>query len=149
MDKNQKRELLDASLERAAEQLGDITPHVMERYYAKLPGARERFEHFQPDNRQRLEGQMVEQVLYCLMEWYECPGEIEFILLNTIPHHIDTLGIAPEHFAELLLLVCDTIAGTIPVDQPDERAVLAGLRATMLDLYSQGASYARTPARPT
>jgi len=43
MQKDQKSMLLENSLERAAERLGDITEPVMNRYYASHPEARASF----------------------------------------------------------------------------------------------------------
>ncbi len=35
---------------------------------------------------------MVEQALYCLMYGFDSPGEIEILLLGSVPHHNDTLN---------------------------------------------------------
>lgn len=147
MDLEEKKALLNASLERAAEQLGDITPHVYARYYERCPDARASFEELHPGNRRQLEGQMVEQALYCLMEWYDCPGEIEIILVTTIPHHIETLHVKFEHFAELIDAVCETVTATIPPQQSGELAVWEELQAAMKALCKEGAEYVRIPAR--
>ena len=143
MDKAERRAVLERSLERAADKLGDITPHVFAAYYARHPGARADFEFHHPGKAETLEGEMVSQALYCLMEWFECPGEIEIVLLGTIPHHIETLHIEPARFADLLLQVCDTIGDTIPASEATEQEVLAGLRADMVDLFNQGYAYVR------
>ncbi len=134
--------LLHACLERAAETLGDITPHVMARYYAAFPQARDLFEALQPGGRANLEGQMVEQVLYCLMEWFDSPGEIEVVLVSTIPHHLDTLGVGAEQFFALVGTVFDALAETIPPDRADEAVVLAGLRQAIGDLVGQELEHA-------
>lgn len=141
MDVGASKILLDQSLMRAAETIGDITPAVYDRYYAGWPRALDSFDELHPGGRQALQGQMVEQVLYCLMEWFDSPGEIEIVLLSTVPHHIDTLKIEPEHFAALIEVVCDVIADTIPADMADERAVLLQIRADLLALFHQGAAY--------
>lgn len=143
----EKKALLLASLERAAEELGDITPHVMAAYYARHPEARERFEELHSGNPDRLEGQMVEQVLYCLMEWFDSAGEIEIILITTVPHHIDTLNIPPTFFADLIDAVCDTVVATIPADRAGERAVWDELRHELLDITNNSAAYAFTDGR--
>jgi hypothetical protein len=44
MDNATGKLLLESSLERAAEVLGDLTPHVFEAYYRRIPEARQRFE---------------------------------------------------------------------------------------------------------
>lgn len=148
MERAGRKALLDRSLERAADALGDITPHVYAAFYAGHPEARASFEHHGHGKMEALEGEMVSQALYCLMEWFESPGEIEIVLLSTIPHHIETLKIDPRHFSKLLLQVCDTIALTIPAEAEDERENLASLRADMSGLFELGASHARLPATP-
>jgi hypothetical protein len=47
----QKKLLLEESLERVVEQIGDITQPTMERYYLRFPAAREAFERLWPGNR--------------------------------------------------------------------------------------------------
>ena len=144
MDVEAKKALLQSSLERAAGQLGDITPHVMASYYARHPEARERFEVLHSGNPRRLEGEMVEQVLYCLMEWFDSAGEIEIILVTTVPHHIDTLHIRPGLFIDLIAAVCETVVSTIPPDRADERGVWAELERELSRLSSSSAEYALT-----
>jgi len=143
----EKKALLASSLERAADRLGDITPHVMAAYYACQPEARQRFEELQAGNPGLLEGQMVEQVLYCLMEWFDSAGEIEIILVTTVPHHIDTLHIPPSFFADLIAAVCDTIVATIPAERRGERAVWDELRRELLAITGNSAAYALTDGR--
>lgn len=141
-----KLDALNSSLERASDLLGDITPLVMERLYARRLDALTCFETLSVGNRKQLEGEMVEQVLYCLMEWYSSPGEIEILLLSTIPHHIDTLGVGPGLFNDLISIVCETVMETIPPDAVQEQATWAELHAELLAIAGTGASFARTVA---
>lgn len=113
--------LVMSTLERAAEMLGDITPLVMDKYYASHPDARERFEYHDPGGRTALAGQMVTQVLYSLMTWFEPGGEIEIMLTTTIPHHIETLEVPPELFIGMLDAVCTVVRDTIPQEASSER----------------------------
>lgn len=136
MDKEDRLALLDTSLERAAEQLGDITPDVMARFYARFPRARERFETLYLGEREKLEGEMVEQTLYCLMEWYADRGEVEIILYSTIPHHVGYLKIEPRFFSGLIDAVCETIVSTIPVQATDELETWNDLQQTMRSMVS-------------
>jgi len=124
----QATQLIDAVLERAADALDDITPHVMARYYARFPEAQERFAFHNPEMPGKLEGEMVEQALYCLMRWHSDRGEIEVILDSTIPHHAVALAIAPELFTGMVDALCDTIAETIPPDADLEHAAWDSLR---------------------
>jgi hypothetical protein len=144
MNVEEKKALLHSSLERAAEQLGDITPHVMAAYYARHPGARQRFEELHPGNPGRLEGEMVEQVLYCLMEWYDSPGEIEVIFMTTVPHHVDTLHVWSGYFSDLITAVCETVVATITPAQVGERAVWQELERDLLELARNCASFTYT-----
>lgn len=113
--------LVDHILERAGDALGDITPRIMARYYAAMPKAKERFEFHHPFKREKLEGEMVEQALYCLMRWHSERSEIEIILGTTVPHHLHALDIPVDLFTGMMDAVCETIAETIPADQPTEQ----------------------------
>lgn len=137
--------LLDASLERAAEVLGDITPHVFARYYADFPEARERFDELSLHSSASLEGQMIEQSLYCLMQWFDSPGSIRIVMTGTVPHHLETLEITPRCFIGLMDTICDVIIATIPADCPDELAVWAELREAMHGLFDEGCQYLMKP----
>ncbi len=141
MNPTERSALLNAILERAAEQLGDITPQVMKRYYAKLPEASTHFDYYGHDSHQRLEGDMVEQVLYCLMEWHDSPGEIEILLGSTIPHHLETLKVEPRAFSELIEAVCTIIRNTIPAENTGECAVWDALRSELLSLSERECAY--------
>lgn len=144
MNIDEKKALLYSSLERAAEHLGDITPQVMALYYERYPDARQRFDELNNRGRLRLEGEMVEQVLYCLMTWYDSSGGIESILVNTIPHHVDTLNVRPQLFSELITAVCDTVTVTIPLHETGELSVWRKLHETMKSLVEEGARFARS-----
>lgn len=113
-------ELIDSILERVGDTLGDITAQVMARYYAAMPQAIERFEFHQPVRREKLEGEMVEQALYCLMRWHSDRSEIEIILSTTVPHHLFALDIPLALFTGMMDAVCETVAVTIPESETDE-----------------------------
>lgn len=123
MSKSPKTDIVNDILMRAAEQIGDITPPVMERYYARFPAARELFRFHGRYSWSNLEGEMVERSLYCLMYWFESPGEIEFLLLGSVPHHNDTLHIPPDYYQGLLTATAEVIAGSIPAGNEEEVAV--------------------------
>ena len=144
MDLETRKTLLTATLERAAAALGDITPLVYARYYAVHPEGRACFEENFPGGADKLEGEMVSQVLYCLMEWLDSPGEIEIILLCTVPHHAETLNVPPHLFTGLITAVNETVAESIPAEALAERAVWAELHGVLADVVAEGAVYART-----
>ncbi len=134
---------VDAVLLRAGEQLGDITPEVARLFHERMPDAMALFRHHEPHDPARLEGEMVAQALHCLTYWHESPGEIEIILTSTLPHHIETLDVSHEVFAQYLNAVCDVIADTIPEAAEDERQAWVRLQEELLAVIALGASYAR------
>lgn len=146
MDAQEKLELLDSSLMRAADLLGDITPHVFERFYQVFPEALERFEELSLHQRPDLEGQMIEQSLYCLMQWFESPDTVRIIVVGTLPHHVETLNVSMDSFAGLMDAICDVIVATIPADQPGEHAIWAELRAAMHGLFAEGRRFLHVPS---
>jgi len=134
METAEKRALLETSLERAAEQIGDITEPVMELYYARFPESREAFERLWPGRQSGLEGEMIERTLYCLMQWFESPGEIEIMLMGSVPHHDMTLKVSPKWFAGLLDATADVVTASIPDDCTGEIAVWGELRSDLQQL---------------
>jgi hypothetical protein len=139
----EKATLIAAVLERAAEQLGDVTPRAVELCYARHPETRSLFRTLDPQSPARLEGAMVEQSLYCLMYWTDSPGEVEIVLMTTLPHHIETVGVSADLFTQLFIAVCDVIAGTIPQGEMVQRQAWEEQRAELLALMDSSAAYAR------
>jgi hypothetical protein len=142
----EKKALLEAGLERAAEQVGDVTRPVMDRYYLRFPEARTAFEQLWPGKRQELEGEMVERVLYCLMTWFESPGEIEILMTGSVLHHNDTLRVPPDWFSGLIEETAEVIVETIPPANAPERAVWEELRRELHGLVEQSRKYVWTQA---
>lgn len=137
MQVEQKKRLLEESLERVVEQIGDITQPTMARYYDRFPAAMEAFERLWPGSRAQLEGEMVERALYCLMYWFESPGEIEIMLGGSVLHHNDTLRVPPEWYAGLVDATIDVIVATIPPGNGPELAVWDELRRELGGLVEQ------------
>jgi hypothetical protein len=138
--------LLEQSLHRAAEQIGDITGPVMTRYYQRHPEAMAAFDAHALGNRPALEGDMVERVLYCLMQWLESPGEIEMLLTGSVIHHNDTLQIPPTWFEELVKAPADIIVETIPPENSAEIAVWKDLRQDLHKLIEESSHQVYVPA---
>jgi len=132
MEITRKKALMEASLERAAETLGDITPHVLRAFDERLPGARAHFAQLGADQTEKLEQEMVAQALFCLMDWFDNRHAIEIVFAHSVPHHVETLAVDVGSFAGLVSAVADTILSSVPADAHDERAVWRELCADMI-----------------
>ncbi len=128
METAEKAALVEETLSRAAEKIGDVTPAVMEIYYRRHPEALAAFEAHALGKRSHLEGQMVENSLHCLMHWVQSPGEIEVLLSGSVPHHRDTLHVPPEWYSAFIEATADVIAQTIPAHHTTEIAVWDDVR---------------------
>jgi len=136
---------VEAILSRAADRVGDITDPVLARYYARFPELKAAFEHHGGGNRRALEGEMVERALYCLMYWFDSPGEIEILLGGSVLHHNDTLQIAPVHYQALLEDVAEVIGETIPADEAVQREVWDELCSDLAAVIQQSATQVQPP----
>jgi len=114
VDIETKKALLDTSLERAADLLGDITQPTMTHYYKRFPDARSSFEEHGLGRATSLETEMIDSVLYCLMYWLERRFEIEIIFGSSVPHHEETLHIKHEWYVGLVQSAAAVISDTIP-----------------------------------
>ncbi|WP_374530937.1 hypothetical protein [Novosphingobium sp.] len=94
--------LVEAALEHAAEVLGDVTPLVMAEFFTRYPEAEASFAHHAPHNPAKLEAEMVENALYCLMTWCERRAEVEIILQTSAPHHNDTLQVPYAWYSSMI-----------------------------------------------
>src|SRR3546814_2759236 len=75
-------------------------------YYARYPEAAASFEHHGLGKTAALEGEMVENCLYCLMHCIDRRGEIDILLETSVPHHHFTLDVrSEEHTSELQSLM--------------------------------------------
>tara|TARA_R110002033_G_scaffold166169_1_gene204581 strand:+ start:770 stop:1195 length:426 start_codon:yes stop_codon:yes gene_type:complete len=140
MQTERKNELLESSLERAAEVLGDVTEPVMAEYYANHPQAQISFEKHGLGNSVKLEAEMVESVIYCLMNWYDRPDEIRIMFSSTVPHHEDTLNVSNEWFSGLISAAINVISNTIPSTRKDELEVWHEIHAGLETLVDEARS---------
>jgi len=140
-----KIDLVEGILLRAAEQLGDVTQLAMEHYYHQYPDAKASFEHHGLGNCAKLEGEMVENALYCLMYWFETPYEIEILLGESVLHHSDTLDVSPHWYSELIDSTAAVIGATIPAENNEEVAVWEELRADLRALVDECSQYTAQP----
>jgi len=130
MDLATRQALLEGGLERAAEALGDVTEPVMAVFYERFPEAQAAFDRLSLGNRAQLEGEMVAQAVYCLMTWFEYPGEVQGVLMTSVPHHKQTLEVRPEWYEGLLSSTCAVLSA----DAPDgARQVWQDLRSELCD----------------
>jgi hypothetical protein len=123
--------LLESSLERAAEVLGDITEPAMSRFYEGYPEAKASFEHHGLGKTEKLEATMVENALFWAMNWLERPTEIIIQVGGSVPHHQDTLKVTLAWYRGLVESVIDVIADTIPADRGEELAVWRQIRGEL------------------
>ena len=137
MDRAEKMALLDRGLTRAAEVVGDITPVVMARYYARFPEAAASFEHYGMGRTAALEAEMVDNSLYCLMYCIERPMEIQILLENSVPHHHFTLTVPIGWYQGLLDTAIDVIAATVPADAADEQGLWEEIRGQLGAIFTE------------
>src|SRR3546814_11155415 len=130
MERAEKMALLDRGLTRAAEAIGDVTPAVMALYYARYPEAAASFEHHGLGKTAALEGEMVENCLYCLMHCIDRRGEIDILLETSVPHHHFTLAVSPGLYAGLVEATIDEIQETVPPDASDRLAQWPQIQGT-------------------
>lgn len=140
-DRQAKLALVEKSLERAAEAIGDITAPLMARFYAVYPAAEASFEHHGLGKRALLEAEMVGNVLYCLMTWFERPEEIRIILYDSVPHHQETLKVEAGWYEGMLWAGIDLFEETLPEHAADERAVWEEMRSGLAETIAKARSF--------
>jgi|TARA_R100001244_G_scaffold20643_2_gene21447 hypothetical protein len=140
MQTERKNELLENSLERAAELLGDVTGPVMAQYYAHHPQAKISFEEHGLGNSVKLEAEMVESIIYCLMNWYDRPEEIRIMFGSTVPHHEHALNVSNERFGGLIDAAIEVISSTVPESREEELGVWQEIRDGLKTLVQEAQS---------
>jgi len=128
---------VDAILMRAAEQVGDLTQPAMAGFYLRFPEAKPVFDEFNRGWMGQLEGQMIENSVYCLMRWCEAPGEIEVMLLGSVSHHQATLHVPADWYGGLIEATAEVVGDTIPVENAAEQKVWAALRGDLRALIER------------
>lgn len=112
----------------------------MAKYYASHPGAKTSFQEHGLGNSVKLEAEMVESVIYCLMNWYDRPEEIRIMFGSTVPHHKHALNVSNEWFAGLIDAAITIISDTVPETSTDELAVWAEMRTGFKTLVEEAQS---------
>ena len=123
-----RQELLEAALERAAGQLGDVTAPIMAAFLARYPDAEDSFRRHQPDNPARLQAEMVGNTMYFVMTWFERRSEIEITVDTSVDHHHHTLKVPAEWYAGMVEAAIDVLAATAPPEAEVETAMWRDLR---------------------
>jgi hypothetical protein len=133
-----KSATIESILMRAAEQIGDVTAPAMQAFYRIHPEAEAIFESLSQGWRCRLEGQMIENTLYCLMRWFEAQGEITIMLLESVPHHDETLRVPADWYRDLIDVTAEIVATTIPPDNSEELHVWKEVRNDLRRVIDTG-----------
>lgn len=98
-----------ATMELVAEQAGDVTPAIFERYFARCSDSRALMDHMD----EHMLGRMMDQVLLLLMESGE--EELEsYIEFETASHR--SYGVKPHMYESLMLAVQDVISQSLGKD---------------------------------
>ena len=127
-----KLALLETTLLRTAEAIGDLPHPVIQEFYRRHPEARNAFEFHGASMRERLEAEMIDKALYSIMTWFERPDEIVNLFQGSVPHHRFMLHVHADWYAGLLGSVIDQIARNIPLEAADELSVIEELRHGLL-----------------
>lgn len=139
-----RQALLETILEAAADKLGDITPATLALYYSRYPEARQSFVEHGCGYTQRLELEMVDSALYCLMIWFERPLEVEIIYSDAVPHH-ELLKIPVVFFAGLQEALVDVIDGTLADTDTAAKAFLAQVKNQLVTLIQSYSTLGQAP----
>ena len=120
--------LAERSLERLADERGDVTGEVLAAYYARHPDARASFEHHGLGHTQLLEARMVSESLFLLLQWIESPSTARIDHGTAIPHHNDTMQVPPHWYLGLVDAALEVLLDSIPSDSGDEIAMWLAVR---------------------
>ncbi|GGD95032.1 hypothetical protein GCM10011515_13550 [Tsuneonella deserti] len=116
------------SLEELAQERGDITAEVLDRYYAAQPDARASFARHGLGDVAGLEARMVSESIYLLLRWVEEPSAARIDQATTIVHHNDTLDIGPRRYMGLIDAVIDILLEASE-DKAEQHAMWQAIRA--------------------
>ena len=114
LSEDKKAALIDEIFSLAAEELGDITTPVITRAYQLCPEGHKAFQtHALTNNLFDLEANMVEQTLYCILDWTRNREASKVAVFSTLPHHIETLEVSLEMFLSPFEALFDVIERVI------------------------------------
>lgn len=125
--------LVQSGLERLADRRGDITGRVLARYYRQCPQARASFRHHGREQTAELEGRMVAETIYLLLQWATDPAAARLEQANTIVHHNDALDIPPHWYLALIDAVLAEVLETPGEDPAAECKAWLSIRDEMAE----------------
>ena len=137
MSEKTEQAAIEARLERAAEQLGDLTAPVMAEYYRRFPEARASFAHHAPHGPERLEAEMVGNTLYYVMSWFQSPVEARIYFDTSVPHHRVALDVPPDWFRGMIDTLIDVVEGAVPAVDAAEQQAWTEMREALVGLVER------------
>jgi len=121
-------ELAELGLDRLSSERGDVTGIVMQRFYRAFPDARASFEHHGLNDVAGLEGRMVAESAFLLLQWSENPAIARIDHGTAVPHHNDTLKIGPHWYMGMVDAFLTVLLETIPGDAIEEYSYWNAMR---------------------
>ena len=137
MSEKTEQAAIEARLERAAEQLGDLTAPVMAEYYRRFPEARASFAHHAPHGPERLEAEMVGNTLYYVMTWFQSPVEARIYFDTSVPHHRVALDVPPDWFRGMIDTLIDVVEAAVPAVDAAEQQAWTEMREALVGLVER------------
>lgn len=137
MSEKTEQAAIEARLERAAEQLGDLTAPVMAEYYRRFPEARASFAHHAPHGPERLEAEMVGNTLYYVMSWFQSPVEARIYFDTSVPHHRVALDVPPDWFRGMIDTLIDVVEAAVPAVDAAEQQAWTEMREALVGLVER------------
>ena len=128
---------IEARLERYAEARGDPTAPAIAEFYRRFPEGRASFLHHSPLGPGQLEEEMVGNVLYYLMSWFDRPVEARIAFDSSVPHHRVALDVPPDWYRGFIEVVIDEIEGAVPPLDADEADAWRQVREGLVGLVER------------
>ncbi|QKG71993.1 hypothetical protein [Erythrobacter mangrovi] len=124
-----RTKLVERSLTRLAERRGDVTDPVLQAFYARHPDARASFEHHGLGHMRELEGRMVAESVFLLLQWVEDPATARIDQGTAIVHHNDTLLVPSRWYLGMVDAALEVLFESLPAEAADERDMWLAVRA--------------------
>jgi len=127
--------IAERSLERLSLECGDVTAEVMKRFYRAFPDARASFIHHGLSDVAGLEGRMVAESAFLLLQWSESPQTARIDHGTAVPHHNDTLKVGPHWYLGMVDAFLSLLYETIPAEAPEERNHWENIRSEIVTFF--------------